>query len=205
VATGDIAAFDVDRTLTRRDCVLPFLTRVAGRARVAAALGRGLPLLAAAARDRARRDDVKEALSRSVFAGRVAADVERAGQQFAGEIAARWLRDDVARRLAWHVQAGHQVVLVTASFGAYVRPLGAQLGATHVVATELEVVDGRLTGRLAGGNCRGEEKVGRLAALFGDPLPLTWAYGDSQDDRPLLAAARHGVLVDGSLLAPVPA
>jgi phosphatidylglycerophosphatase C len=204
VATGDIAAFDVDRTLTRRDCVLPFLTRIAGRGRVAVALGRCVPLLAAAARDRARRDDVKEALSR-LFAGRAAADVERAGQEFAGEIAARWLRDDVARRLAWHVQAGHQVVLVTASFAAYVRPLGAQLGVTHVVATELEVVDARLTGRLAGGNCRADEKVRRLAELFGDPPPLTWAYGDSKDDRPLLAVARHGVVVDGSPLTPVPA
>jgi phosphatidylglycerophosphatase C len=73
------------------------------------------------------------------------------------------------------------------------------------VATELEVVDGQLTGRLAGGNCRGDEKVRRLAALFGDPAPLAWAYGDSRDDRPLLAAARHPVLIDGSPLEPVPA
>jgi phosphatidylglycerophosphatase C len=205
VAPGDIAAFDVDRTLTRRDCVLPFLTRVAGRVRVAAALGRCLPLLVASTRHRQRRDDVKAALSRSVFAGRAAVDVERAGKEFAGEVADRWLRDDVVRRLAWHVDSGHQVVLVTASFAAYVRPLAHRLGAAHVVATELEVVDGQLTGRLAGGNCRGDEKVRRLAALFGDPAPLAWAYGDSRDDRPLLAAARHPVLIDGSPLEPVPA
>ena len=31
VVSSDIAAFDVDGTLTRRDCVLPFLVRVAGR------------------------------------------------------------------------------------------------------------------------------------------------------------------------------
>ncbi|HRE03598.1 MAG TPA: hypothetical protein PLV68_20040, partial [Ilumatobacteraceae bacterium] len=44
-----VAAFDVDGTLTTRDSVVPFLVRVAGRARLAArmltqpgALGRGI-------------------------------------------------------------------------------------------------------------------------------------------------------------------
>jgi phosphatidylglycerophosphatase C len=184
---------------------VPFLGRVAGWKRLAAAVARSAPLLVAATRDRERRDDVKVAMARMLLTGRALADVEAEGERFAAEIERRWLRPDVVRRLSWHREAGHEVVLVTASFAVYVAPLGRRLGVDRVVATELEVHDGRLTGRLAGANCRGEEKVRRLAALFGDPPPLAWAYGDSQDDRPLLAAAAHPVLVDGGQLEPSPA
>lgn len=202
---SEIAAFDVDGTLTRRDCVLPFLVRVAGRARVTGALAREVRLLVAARRDRGRRDAVKAALVAALLSGRSAGEVAEAGERFAGEIAERWVRPDVADRLAWHRDAGHEVVLVTASFAVYAAPLGARLGATRVVATELEV-DGRgaLTGRLVGANCRGEEKVRRLAALYGDPPPLGWAYGDSPDDRPMLAHARHPIQVGPEALVAVP-
>ena len=60
--------------------------------------------------------------------------------------------------------------------------------------------DGRLTGRLAGPNCRADEKVRRLAALFGDPPVLDWAYGDSPDDRAMLARATHPVEVGSDAL-----
>jgi phosphatidylglycerophosphatase C len=204
VVSSDIAAFDVDGTLTRRDCVLPFLVRVAGRRSVARALARRPHLLVAAARDRNRRDDVK-ALLTGVLAGRDEADVQDEGRDFATEIADHWMRPDVVDRLRWHTGAGHDVVLVTASLAAYAEPLGARLGATRVVATELESDRaGRLTGRLAGANCRGEEKVRRLAALYGDPPRLAWAYGDSPDDAPMLRLARHPVHVGPRSLVAVP-
>ena len=204
VVSSDIAAFDVDGTLTRRDCVLPFLVRVAGRRSVARALARRPHLLVAAARDRSRRDDVK-ALLAGVLAGRPVADVHEKGRDFATEIVEQWMRPDVVDRLRWHSEAGHDVVLVTASLAAYAEPLGAHLGASRVVATELEADgDGRLTGRLAGANCRGQEKVRRLASIYGDPPRLAWAYGDSPDDAPMLRLARHPVHVGAEPLVAVP-
>ena len=69
------------------------------------------------------------------------------------------------RRHDWHRQAGHRVVIVSASPTVYLDAAGRRLGVDAVLATELEVgADGRLTGRLAGPNCRGEEKVKRLQA-----------------------------------------
>jgi phosphatidylglycerophosphatase C len=206
VAGSEIAAFDVDGTLTRRDCTLPFLVQVAGRARVTAALARHAGLIASALVERDRRDRAKEALVVTLLAGRLLADVAAEGERFATDVGERWLRPDVTSRLAWHREAGHEVVLVTASFGLYVEPLGRRLGATRVEATELEVdADGMLTGRLSGANCRGEEKVRRLAALYGDPPMIDWAYGNSEDDQPMLARARHAVQVGNRPLATVPA
>ena len=194
-----VAAFDVDRTVTTRDCVVPFLRRVAGTfpfaARMMLASARILPAVARGDRDRAKEDAV-----RIVFRGRRAVDVQAAGEAFATVVARSWLRPDTVARLRWHQESEHEVVLVSASFTAYLQPLARHLGVDGVLATELAVDDhGLLTGALSGANCRGVEKVHRLHAWLqerhGDRANVeVWAYGDSPGDRELLADADHAVL-----------
>jgi phosphatidylglycerophosphatase C len=203
-----VAAFDVDRTVTTRDCVVPFLRRVSGTVpfagRMALASASLVPAIARGERDRA-----KEQAAKIVFAGRRAVDVDALGDGFAGTVVRSWLRDDTVARLRWHQSQGHDVVFVSASFGAYLHPLGDRLGADGVVCTELVVDDGGiLTGDLSGLNCRGPEKVRRLHAWLderygGRAHVELWAYGDSPGDRELLADADHAVWVRGRL-APVP-
>jgi phosphatidylglycerophosphatase C len=192
----NVAAFDVDGTLTTRDCVVPFLRRVAGGRRLVAALAgqlhRSLPALA-----RRDRDRLKELATAAVFTGRPLAEVEAAAAGFAAEVASSWLRPDVVGMLDRHRFAGDAVVLVSASYGVYLRPLGADLGVDGVLGTELEVgADGTCTGRLDGGNCRGAVKVTRLhrwldAGRGGRGAVTLWAYGDSRGDEELLADADH--------------
>jgi phosphatidylglycerophosphatase C len=193
-----VAAFDVDGTLTARDCVVPFLRRVAGAPRVVLGLLVRLgPFVAAVARR--DRDRIKALATHAAFAGRPSAAVEQAGADFADEVARHGLRPDTVARLAWHRAAGHTTVLVSASYGAYLRPLAASLGVDGVVCTELEVgADGCCTGKLVGGNCRGQAKVARLhdwlaAGQGGRAGVVLWAYGDSAGDRELLADADHAV------------
>jgi phosphatidylglycerophosphatase C len=94
-----------------------------------------------------------------------------------------------------HADAGHTVLLVSASFEVYLRPLAELLGAHDVLAVRLEVGDdGILTGRLEGPNCRGPEKVVRLHDWLdrhagGRGAVHLTAYGDSRGDRELLADA----------------
>lgn len=78
-----VAAFDVDGTLTTRDCVVPFLREVAGVAALAAVAARRAPQvgLAALRRD---RDTLKE-LAIGAFAGRDAEQVDEAGRRYASE------------------------------------------------------------------------------------------------------------------------
>jgi phosphatidylglycerophosphatase C len=199
-----VAAFDVDGTVTRRDCVVPFLRRVAGTRPLVVGLARAghrvVPALA-----RRDRDTLKALASVAAFRGRGAADVDAAGQAFAREIERGLLRPDVVARLRWHHTAGHDIVLVSASYGAYLRPLGAAIGAAGVVCTELDVDDvGHCTGVLVDGNCRGPEKVRRLRAWLderhgGRAAVELWAYGDSAGDRELLADADHAVWAKGTL------
>lgn len=204
-----VAAFDVDGTLTTRDCVVPFLRRVAGTGGLFAGLGRrALELIPALARR--DRDCLKSLATAAVFTGRSIDDVDAAGRQFAQHVASSWLRDEVVAELDEQRHNGAHVVLVSASYETYLVPLASRLGGAEVIGTRLAVDgNGRCTGTLDGGNCRGAAKVVRLHRWlderFGGRANVTlWAYGDSPGDRPMLADADHPVWVAGKRRVKVP-
>jgi phosphatidylglycerophosphatase C len=119
--------------------------------------------------------------------------VQEAGTRYARSlIEGDALRPEMLERLAWHRSEGHEIVIVSASLDVYLAPLAPLLGVDHVLCTQLGIgADGRIDGRLVGGNVRGPEKVRRVRTwLDGAPTEL-WAYGDSAGDRELLAEADH--------------
>jgi phosphatidylglycerophosphatase C len=193
-----VAAFDVDGTLTRRDCVVPFLWRLGG-ARLVLGLARHAPSVIAALARR-DRDRLKALATAAAFRGRSVATVQRAAAVFGAQIE-RWLRDDTTARLSWHRDQGHTVVLVSASYEIYLDVLGRTLGVDAVLATRLDGDGATYTGALVGRNCRGPEKLRRLdewlatrdGAEGGRHGVVLWAYGDSAGDRELLGAADHPV------------
>ncbi len=78
------------------------------------------------------------------------------------------------------------------------RPIADLLGAQHVVATRMEVVDGRYTGRIEF-YAYGQDKadaVRALAAEQGYDLAASYAYTDSETDLPLLEAVGHPAVVN---------
>lgn len=193
-----IAAFDVDGTLTTRDCVVPFLQKLAGTLRLTGGV-LAQPLALTQAVVRRDRDRFKALAVRAAYAGRHAEAVDTLGQAYAESVHAGWMRPDTPRRLAWHRAQGHRVVLVSASLGTYLRPLGRLLGVDAVLCTEAAVGDdGRYTGGMVGPNCRGPEKKRRLREWM-QQMDLgaaeVWAYGDSDGDRELLELAQHRFLV----------
>ncbi len=205
--TPDVAAFDVDGTLTVRDCVRPFLLRVGGWAGVSrAVLAR--PMVSVAAAARRDRDRLKELIVGGVLRGRNIAQVEALGELFAEQVHDGWMRSDMVARLRWHQRAGHRIVLVSASLGPYLRPLGRRLGVDDVLCAEPKRLGDNFADGLAGGNCRAAEKVRRLEAWLTDRSldgATVWAYGDSAGDRELLARADHSMLVTRDLVSAIPA
>jgi phosphatidylglycerophosphatase C len=201
-----IAAFDLDGTLTRRDCVTPFLRRAAG-ARLALVMARH-PVMLLRALVRRDRDSLKE-IAVSALHGIAVSELEPLGAPFAREVRERWMREDALARLDWHQQQGDLTLIVSASFENYVRPLGALLGVDDILSTRLEIdTEGRCTGRLDGPNCRGPEKARRLQAWLAEhglEGAVLWAYGDSAGDRELLAMADKAVWVGKETIKRTPA
>ena len=163
-----VAAFDVDGTLTRRDCVVPFLVRV-GRppaasspALAAPPARRRRPRSPAATATRSRRSS-PAACSRGRSVGRRRAARRRVRRRRRRRLAARRRRRPAALAPA---RAATRSCSCRRRSAPYLRPLAALLGVDGVLCTDVGRRRRPLHRRpLDGGNCRGAEKVGRLARL----------------------------------------
>ncbi|MFN3930654.1 MAG: HAD-IB family hydrolase [Brevundimonas sp.] len=184
-----IVAFDFDGTLTIRDSFTQFLRWRAGRGAWALGLVRLAPAVASYARDR-DRGRIKAASVREFLAGVDRATLQADAQRFADRIWDSFIRPDaLACWNDWGAKGAHRVI-VTASPETTVAPFARRLGAEALLGTPLVFDDeDRVTGAFAGPNCRGEEKVRRLRAVFGDDLRLAAAYGDTSGDTEMLQIA----------------
>ncbi len=105
-----------------------------------------------------------------------------------------------ARELvAHHRERGDTLVVITATCDFVTRPIADLFGIEHLIATELEVVDGAFTGGIVGVPCFREGKVTKLRAWMagtGHDLRGSWFYTDSRNDLPLLEEVDHPVAVN---------
>ncbi|MGE5135651.1 MAG: HAD family hydrolase [Gemmatimonadota bacterium] len=123
-----------------------------------------------------------------------------------GEIVARHLEDlitplvyaEARALLLEHRGAGQDVVIVSTSGQEMVGPIGAMLGASSVIATRMEILDGCYTGNFEF-YAYGEAKASRVRELAderGYLLPDCYAYSDSVTDLPLLEVVGHPRVVN---------
>lgn len=192
-----VVAFDFDGTITTKDTLRLFLTRVRGPGELAVTFARHAPQLGMALRGGPARDRAKKLISMDVLGGLHRDRAEAAASVTAEMVRSRLIRRDAEARIRWHQSEGHRIIVVSASFEAYVAPVAASLGIDEVIATRWEVDEesGVLTGRLDGLNVRGEAKVTLLEDLLGGRCDLAYAYGNSGGDTAMLARAECPVRV----------
>jgi phosphatidylglycerophosphatase C len=184
-------AFDFDGTLTWRDSFFAFLVWRAGLRRSATGLIRLAPACLAYLKDR-DRSKLKAAAVRQFLASATRSELEAAAQAFATQRARALLRPDAVRAWRRWQARGARLVIVTATPDLIVTPIARGLGAERVIGTRLAFdAQDRVTGELAGLNCRGPEKARRLREAFGHDVRLEAAYGDSDGDREMLAMAEE--------------
>lgn len=186
-----IVAFDFDGTLTIRDSFTEFLRWRAGPGAWALGLVKLAPALAAYAKDR-DRGRIKAASVREFLLGVSRQTLEAEAAAFAEDIWPRFMRPDALEVWNdWGERGAHRVI-VTASPTTTVAPFARKLGAEALLGTEFVFdANDRITGDFAGPNCRGEEKVRRLKAAYGENMTLTAAYGDTSGDTEMLAMAQQ--------------
>jgi phosphatidylglycerophosphatase C len=162
------AIFDLDGTITRKDTYLDFLLRCFERHPLLAAR---LPALCCAWAAHATRfkDNswLKETFLGQIVGGATRSELDGWTEEFAQRVMHRGLRAGALRAIEDHRRAGHRLIMATASFDFYVEKLAEKLGFDEVVCTRAAwTQDGTLTGRIAGCNCYGEEKLRRLQERF---------------------------------------
>ncbi|MGB8196633.1 MAG: phosphoserine phosphatase SerB [Acidimicrobiales bacterium] len=91
---------------------------------------------------------------------------------------------------------GYVPAVVSGGFVEVLAPLMAELKVEHLAANRLEIVDGRLSGRLLGEIVDRAGKANalrRFASEVGVPLEQTVAVGDGANDIDMLSAAGLGI------------
>ena len=185
-------AFDFDGTLTTRDTLIAFIRYACGTPRFLLGFLLHAPLLVLMKLRLYSNGKAKQRLFSWFFRGMPLEAFDALCQSFASTHR-HLLRPETVCLLQQALSEGAEVLVVSASIDNWVQPF---FPTVTVLGTQIEVIDGRLTGRFLTPNCYGQEKVRRIVALHPDrsAYRLT-AYGDSRGDRELLAFADEAHMV----------
>ena len=176
-----LVAFDMDSTLIEAEVI----DELAKRAGVGAEV--------AAITERAMRGELDFSES---FRRRVAL-LAGLDEQVLEEVAAGLRLSEGAEKLIGTLRRiGFRTAIISGGFGFFGRRLQQRLGIDYVFANELDIVDGKVSGRVTGEIVDGRRKaelLREIAAREGISLEQVIAVGDGANDLPMLSIAGLGI------------
>ncbi|NRH40924.1 phosphoserine phosphatase SerB [Pseudomonas sp. MS15a(2019)] len=176
-----LAVFDMDSTLIQAE-VIDELAKAAGIGERVAAIT-----------ERAMRGEID---FRASFTERMAL-LQGLSEEVLEDIGAGLRLTEGAERLFAELKRlGYKTAILSGGFTYFARQVQARLGIDYVYANELEIVDGKLTGRAVEPIVDAQRKADllqELASREGLTLEQTIAVGDGANDLPMLALAGLGV------------
>ena len=186
-----IAFFDFDGTITTNDTMLELIRFHHGSFRFLTGMLLLSPYLVMMKAGLMTNQAAKEKMLAHFFGGMELEVFDKVCQQFALNRIPSMIRPGALEKIGMFKQAGTEVVIVTASAGNWIRPWSDTHGLS-IIATVLETINGKLTGRLLGKNCHGVEKVVRIKATYKlDEYGNISSFGDTSGDKPMLALANE--------------
>jgi putative phosphoserine phosphatase/1-acylglycerol-3-phosphate O-acyltransferase len=125
------------------------------------------------------------------WAGRAADEIEAMGERLFVQQIAGMVYPQAGALIRAHRSAGHTIAVASSATPFQVAPLARELGIDNLLCTEVEVVNGLATGRLAGPVLWGAGKataVRNFADDKGIDLEQSYAYGNGKEDLAYLEA-----------------
>ena len=181
-----IYAFDFDGTLTTKDTLIEFIRYAKGSMALGLGFMRYAHLLVLMKIGLYPNYKAKQKVFAHFFKDTTLDDFNALCKAFAAS-SSHLLRPNAIEAIDQATKEGSEVLIVSASIDNWVQPFFPQV---KVLGTQIEVIDGKLTGRFMTKNCYGQEKVNRILSLYPNrqDYHLT-AYGDSRGDKEMLAFA----------------
>lgn len=184
-----IAFLDFDGTITTRDSLLEFIFFRHGKLKTILGLISVSPYYALYILKIIRVQKAKEKVLSRFFRNEPVERFESYCEDFTRRIIPALVRPKAIKELQMLMEKGVEIVVVSASPHNWLHAWSKQFGAS-LISTKLEVKDGKLTGKIDGKNCRGQEKVRRIRSQYDlSNYDEVYAYGDTKGDKPMLALA----------------
>jgi phosphatidylglycerophosphatase C len=186
-----LALFDFDGTITTKDSFLEFLKFHKGGLNFLFGFALLSPYLVAMKLGLIPNWKAKEIVLKYFLNGLSVEDMKNVSADFSAKIIPRLLRSRAMDQIKKHQENGDDIYIVSASAEDWLKPWCDQIG-IKLIGTRLELVDGKITGKIDGNNCYGPEKVARVKAEIDiSKYSEIYAYGDSRGDKEMLALAHY--------------
>lgn len=127
----------------------------------------------------------------AAMAGREADTVMELGERLFAQKIAGSIRPQARELVRAHQRMKHTISMASAATRFQIEPLARDLGISNILCTEVEVVDGVITGELAGPMLWGEPKGAAVRAFARDngvDLTASFAYGNGDEDVAFLGS-----------------
>ncbi|MCU0429555.1 MAG: HAD-IB family hydrolase [Cytophagaceae bacterium] len=185
---NEVAFFDFDGTLTKKDSFLAFLKFTHGWLYpfYLAVLS---PIILLYKLKVLSNSKSKELVFSFFYRGTTAAEFTSTCHRFCSEVLPQLIRQEAYERLLWHKSQQHEIIIVTATFEEVIGPWVSKEG-LKIIGTQLAYKNNKLTGKFISKNCYGKEKVNRISHLLPSNR-ISYAYGDSRGDKELLESVTY--------------
>ncbi len=184
-----LALFDFDGTITEKDSFLDFIAFTFGKSKLYSCLFFKSPLLIANRLGLINSQKAKESVLSHFIAGMPVDEFTHLGNEYCQTQIENIVKKEAREMIAWHQSQGHRIIVVSASVRHWLQPW-CDKHKLELVCTDLSVLDNKLTGKIEGLNCKGQEKVNRLKTLLNlEDYEKISAYGDSSGDKEMLDIA----------------
>ena len=184
-----VAFFDFDGTITTHDTLLEVIKFQRGTFRFYLGFIINSPFLLAYKAGIISNQAAKERILRYFFGGMPLTAFQQQCDAFAGTAMLSLIRTKAMEEIARLKAAGASIIIVSASAENWLQQWCA-VNELSLIGTQLEVVNGLLTGKIAGLNCYGNEKVNRIKTGFDlSQYDEIFCYGDTKGDKPMLQLA----------------
>lgn len=193
-----IAIFDLDGTLTTKDTFVAFLITFGVKQRRFLSLLKMFTWIGFYLARLMKDFRLKERLIGEFFSSTSMAVVNSHREWFIEKWLPKHLHPVGIKLLRAHQENGDRVILLSASPSIYVHEIARSLSIKESICTEIAENDGRWKGKIVGTNCKGSNKTTAIKAYLrnDNALQQSFAYGDSESDRHLLARVSTGFLID---------
>ncbi|PMG41314.1 HAD-IB family hydrolase [Shewanella sp. 10N.286.52.B9] len=184
----NLALFDFDGTITSKDTYTPFIYSSVPKWRLIVCYPILIPVIAAYKWQLIGGSRTRSIISKFAFWQQDEQHIKAIGEDYATSFDLQ-IKPQALARLQWHQMQGDTIVVLSASLNVYLAPWCRQHG-FKLICAELESKKGKLTGRYINGDCSGAAKSNRVLAQFDlQDFDKVYAYGDTEEDKPMLELA----------------
>jgi phosphatidylglycerophosphatase C len=184
-----IAFFDFDGTITTKDTLFEVIKYQKGKAGFYTGFLLNAPVLAALKIKLVSNQFAKEKVLQYFFKGMESSAFADACDKFARYALPAMIRPGAIAEIKKLQDLGFEIAIVSASAENWIKKWSDKID-VQLIASRLETVDNRLTGKIKGQNCNGQEKAIRIKSAYDlSQYDEIYCYGDSGGDKAMLALA----------------